>query len=75
MATGGSPRFPNAGVVALPNVLKQPKLVNAFLKAYDAGVKWSVKNPKEAALLAANHVKGVNAAAFERALKYTIFEY
>ena len=73
-ATGGSPRFPNAGVVALPNVLKSPAVVDAFLKAYDAGVKWSVNNPKDAALLAAKHVKGVNAAAFEDALKYTIFE-
>jgi len=73
-ASGGNPRFPNAGVVALPNVLKSPAVVDAFLKAYDAGVKWSVNNPKEAALLAAKHVKGVNAEAFEESLKYTIVE-
>ena len=73
-ATGGSPRFPNAGVVALPNVLKSPAVVDAFLKAYDAGVKWTNENPGDAAILAAKHVKGVNAAAFEDALKYTIFE-
>ncbi|HIP82590.1 MAG TPA: ABC transporter substrate-binding protein [Desulfocapsa sulfexigens] len=73
-ATGGSPRFPNAGVVALPNTLKKPAVVDAFLKAYDESVKWTVANPKEAALLAAKHVKGVNAVAFEEALKHTIFE-
>jgi NitT/TauT family transport system substrate-binding protein len=72
--TGGSSRFPNAGVVALPNTLKNPAVVDAFLKAYDESVKWVVNHPKEAALLAAKHVKGVNAAAFEEALKYTIFE-
>jgi NitT/TauT family transport system substrate-binding protein len=48
--------------------------VDAFLKAYDAGVKWTNENPGDAAILAAKHVKGVNAAAFEDALKYTIFE-
>ena len=73
-ATGKSPKFPNAGVVALPSVLKQPKVLDAFLKAYDAGVKWTNKNPEGAAHLTAKYVKGVNAAAFEEALKYTIFE-
>lgn len=73
-ATGGEPKFPNAGVAALPDALKNPAVVEAFLKAYDESVKWTVNNPKEAALLAAKHVNGVNAAAFEEAMKYTIFE-
>ncbi len=73
-ATGGRAGFPNAGVAALPGILKNPAAVEAFLKAYDESVRWSVDNPREAALLAEKHVKGVNAAAFEEALGYTIFE-
>lgn len=72
--TGGGPRFPNAGVVALPAALQKPAVMDAFLKAYDEGVKWAVSHPHEAGLLAAKHVKGVNSAAFEEAMKYTIFE-
>lgn len=72
--TGGDPRLPNAGVVALPGILEHPEVVEAFLQAYARAVKWSVENPKEAAELAAKHVEGVNALAFEKSLNYTIFE-
>lgn len=72
--TERKPRFPNAGVVALPNILKHPRAVDAFQNAYDVAVKWSTENPQEAGLLAAEYVKGVPAAAFAESLKYTIFE-
>lgn len=73
-ATGRGPRFPNAGVVATPRALKHPDLVAAFTKAYDEAVAWVKQNTGPAALMAAKHVQGVNAPAFEDALKYTIFE-
>lgn len=73
-ATGRDPRFPNAGVVATPRALKDPKLIAAFTKAYDEAVAWVKQNPGPAALLAAKHVKGVNAPAFEEALRHTVFE-
>lgn len=72
--TGTDPRLPNAGVVALPGILENPIAIEAFCKAYDEGVKWSNQNPHEAAILAAKYVEGVDAAAFEEALNYTIFE-
>jgi len=63
--------FPNAGVIALPTVLKKPEIVDAFAKAYAQAVQWTVKNPVQAAELAAKYVPGVNAAAFAESLKYT----
>ncbi len=71
---GWEDRFPNAGVVALPGILDNPEAVEAFAKAYDEAVDWAVANPAEAAALAAKHVPGVNAAAFEESLKHTIFD-
>ena len=73
-ATGQDPRLPNAGVVALPNILDHPGAIEAFCEAYDEAVMWSNENPHEAALLAARYVEGVNAAAYEESLNYTIFE-
>ncbi len=73
-ATGGNPRVPNAGVIALPGILENPEAVEAFQRAYDEAVKWSTEHPKEAAELAAKYVEGVNAPAFEESLNYTIFE-
>ncbi|MGX9367294.1 ABC transporter substrate-binding protein [Desulfoplanes sp. PS50] len=74
LVTGGSPKFPNAGVVALPGALKRPDVVETFLGAYDRAVTWVNEHPAEAASMVARHVKGVNAAAFEDALHYTILE-
>jgi NitT/TauT family transport system substrate-binding protein len=71
---GQEPKFPNAGVVVLPKLLKRPDVIKAFAQAYDAGVSWAKKNPMPAAELAAKHVQGVNAPAFAEALEYTIFE-
>ncbi len=73
-ATGYAPRLPNAGVVALPNVMDHPEAIEVFCKAYDEAVLWSTENPHEAAILAAKYVEGVNAAAYEDSLNYTIFE-
>ncbi len=73
-ATGQDPRLPNAGVVALPNIRDHPEAIEAFCEAYDEAVLWSTENPHEAALLAARYVEGVNAAAYEESLNYTIFE-
>lgn len=73
-ATGRGPRFPNAGVVATPRALAHPQLVAAFNKAYDQAVAWVNQHPAQAALLTARYVEGVNAAAFEEALKFTVFE-
>ena len=73
-ATGQDPRLPNAGVVALPNIRDHPEAIEAFCEAYDEAVLWSNENPHEAALLAAQYVEGVNAAAYEESLNYTIFE-
>jgi NitT/TauT family transport system substrate-binding protein len=73
-ATGGEGKFPNAGVVALPNILQNGRIVGAFSRAYDKAVQWTKSDPREAALLAAKHVKGVDAMAFEESLKYTILE-
>ena len=73
-ATGQDPRLPNAGVVALPNIMDHPEAIEAFCEAYDEAVLWSNENPHEAALLAARYVEGVNAAAYEESLSYTIFE-
>ncbi|WED23923.1 ABC transporter substrate-binding protein [Vibrio sp. JC009] len=70
---GWKNRFPNAGVVALPPVMQNPETIDAFAKAYEQAVKWTVANPGEAAKLAAKHVPGVNAAAFQESLKYTNF--
>lgn len=72
--TGGEPRLPNAGVIALPGILEHPEIVEAFQQAYDESVKWSTEHPKEAAELTAEYVEGVNAASFEESLSYTIFE-
>lgn len=72
--TNGNPRFPNAGVVALPGALENPQLVDSFLAAYDKAVRWTNAHPKQAAALVAKHVKGVNPKAFEQALHYTILE-
>lgn len=71
---GWQERFANAGVAALPGIADQPEVVAAFAEAYAEAVRWSVAHPKEAAELAAKHVPGVNSAAFESALQYTIFE-
>lgn len=71
---GWNDRFPNAGVIALPNILQQPEVVDVFADAYAEAVKWSVAHPREASELAAKYVPGVNAAAFESALQYTQFE-
>ena len=70
---GWKSRFPNAGVVALPSILKHPQVVDTFSQAYEKAVKWIVDNPEEAAKLAAKYVHGVNAAAFQESLKYTNF--
>lgn len=70
---GWNSRFPNAGVVALPPVLKHPHVVDVFANAYEKAVKWTVSHPDEAAKLAAKYVPGVNAAAFKESLKYTNF--
>lgn len=72
--TKSSPKFPNAGVVALPDALKDPQMVDTFLSAYDQAVQWVNAHPKQAATLVAKHVKGVNPTAFEQALQYTILE-
>lgn len=73
-ATNSNPRLPNAGVAVLPNTLENKELVDEFLKVYDKSVKWVINNPRKGSLLAAKYVKGVDPAAFEQALKYTIFE-
>ncbi len=71
---GHRPRIPNAGVVALKNMLDRPDVIEAFRKAYNIAVEWTTQHPKEAALLAAKHVEGVNPAAYEESLKYTLFK-
>lgn len=71
---GWESRFPNAGVIALPRILQQKGVVNVFSKAYKKAVKWTVAHPKEASELASKYVPGINAKAFENALKYTIFD-
>ncbi|AFM26596.1 ABC-type nitrate/sulfonate/bicarbonate transport system, periplasmic component [Desulfomonile tiedjei DSM 6799] len=71
---GTQPKFPNAGVVALPEVLKHPEVVEAFRKSYDTAVKWCTEHPEEAGKLAAEYVKGVPSTAFTESLKHTIFE-
>ncbi len=65
--------IPNAGVAVLPAAKKKHAAVAAFLKAYDQSVQWTNDHPKEAAELAARHINGVNAKAFESALTYTDF--
>ncbi len=71
---GWKNRFPNAGVAALPSVLERPEVVEAFASAYEKAVQWTVKNPAQAAKLAAKYVPGVDAAAFEQSLMYTDFQ-
>jgi NitT/TauT family transport system substrate-binding protein len=68
------PRFPNAGVAAMPIILEYPEIVDTFAEIYDQAVEWSTAHPKEAGLLAAKYVKGVPAPAFAKALEYTTFE-
>ncbi|PIE72395.1 MAG: ABC transporter substrate-binding protein [Deltaproteobacteria bacterium] len=72
-AVGNNRGIPNAGVAVLPAAKKKRAVVETFLKAYDQSVQWTNENPKEAAELAARHIQGVNAKAFENALKYTDF--
>ena len=71
---GWKNRFPNAGVAALPSVIKRPEVLEAFASAYEKAVKWTVENPAQAAKLAEQYVPGVNAAAFEEFLKHTDFQ-
>lgn len=68
------PLFPNAGVAAMPGIAASPEIVDAFAAAYDEAVAWVKANPAEAGEIAAEYVKGVNAAAFSRSLEYTVFE-
>ncbi len=70
---GNDKGIPNAGVAVLPRIKKNKAVVDAFLAAYDQSVQWTNEHPKEAAELAAHHIKGVNAKAFEEALRYTDF--
>lgn len=70
---GWKNRFPNAGVVALPPVLKHSQVVDVFANAYEKAVEWTVSHPDEAAKLAAKYVPGVNAKAFKESLKFTNF--
>jgi len=69
--TGKKPIIPNSGVVALPNILKHPKAVKAFMKAYADAVKWSNQNPIKAGILAAEYIKGIPPGVFAESLKYT----
>ncbi|PID75012.1 MAG: ABC transporter substrate-binding protein [Desulfobacterales bacterium] len=70
---GNDSGVPNAGVAVLPRIKNNKAVVDAFLAAYDQSVQWTNEHPKEAAELAARHIKGVNAKAFEAALQYTDF--
>ncbi len=70
---GNDSGVPNAGVAVLPRIKNNQAVVDAFLTAYDQSVQWTNKHPKEAAELAARYIKGVNAKAFEEALRYTDF--
>lgn len=72
--TNKKPIIPNSGVVALPNILKHPNVVEVFVKAYADAVKWSNENPKEAGQIAAEYIRGVPAAVFSESLKYTTFK-
>ncbi len=72
-AMNGAEGVPNAGIAVLPKIKNNKAVVDAFLKAYDQSVEWTNSHPKEAAELAARRVQGVNARAFEEALKYTDF--
>ncbi len=72
-AVGNDWGIPNAGVAVLPAAKKNKAVVDAFLTAYDQSVQWTNAHPKEASELAARHIEGVNAKAFEEALQYTTF--
>ncbi len=72
-AVGNDWGIPNAGIAILPAAKTSKVAVDAFLAAYDQSVQWTNAHPKEASELAARHIEGVNAKAFEEALKYTIF--
>ncbi len=64
---------PNAGIAVLPAIKNNKAVVDAFLAAYDQSVEWTNEHPKEASELAARRIQGVNAKAFEEALRYTDF--
>ncbi|PIE69595.1 MAG: ABC transporter substrate-binding protein [Deltaproteobacteria bacterium] len=70
---GNDRGVPNAGVAVLPAIKDNKAVVDAFLTAYDQSVQWTNEHPKEAAELAARYIQGVNAKAFEEALRYTDF--
>jgi NitT/TauT family transport system substrate-binding protein len=74
LSTGLNSRIPNSGVAVLPKMMQQTDIVSAFSKAYDEAVAWTIANPVEAGVLAAEFIEGVNAAAFTESLKYTTFE-
>lgn len=69
--TGGPDRIPQAGIVALPNIVGQEATIRAFSEAYAQAVSWTVANPEDTGALAARRIEGLQAPAAASALRFS----
>lgn len=74
--TGGPPRMPQAGTLALPALVQDhPQVVSRFQAALSEAVDWVNANPAAAAELATAYFPGIQAPMVERSLGHTHLEF